>query len=37
MNRKNLEKCKNPSFLKSARMRYFDASNVILLREEKPS
>jgi len=37
MNRKNLEKCKNFSFLKGSRMRYLDVSNVILLRNEKSS
>lgn len=37
MNRKNLEKCENFSFLNGARMRYLDVSNVILLRKEKPS
>ncbi len=37
MNRKNLERCENFSFLKSGGKRYLDASNVILLRKEKPS
>ncbi len=37
MNRKNLEKFKKFSFLKGARMRYIDVSNMILLRNKKPS
>lgn len=37
MNRKNLEKCENFSFLNGARMRYINVSNVILLIKEKPS
>ena len=35
MNRKNLEKCKNFSFLKGAKMRYLDVINVSLLINEK--
>jgi len=33
MNRKNLEKCENFSFLKGGRKRRLDVSNVILLKK----